>query len=114
MNLQDQVKLHKELSKKIEELESLKKDLGIAIMQQMTDNALRLPGFIIRRYNRICIKTTIEQARAFSAVKLEEIIDKDKIKALYKNGQSIDGVSEIQYIQISSTADDKMTREELD
>lgn len=104
MNLQDQVRLHKELSKKIEELESLKKELSLAIMQQMTNKTLSLPGFIVRRYNRLCIKVTIEEARALNAVKLEETVDKDKIKALHNNGQPISGVSEIQYIQISSTS----------
>jgi len=104
MNLQDQVKLHKELSKRIDELESQKRDLGLAIMQQMTDRTLTLPGVVVRRCNRLSIKLTIEQARALGAVKLEETVDKDKIKALYNDGQPISGVSEIQFIQIFSTA----------
>lgn len=102
MDLQDQVRLHKELSRKIEELESQKKDLSSAIMQQMTAKTIHLPGFIVRCCNRISIKLTVEQARFLNAVKLEETVDKDKIKALYNNGQRINGVSEIQYIQISS------------
>lgn len=101
MNLQEQVKLHKELSKKIEELEGQKKTLGSAIMKQMTSKTMTFPGFVVRQFNRLSIKLTIEQARAFSAIKLEETVDKDKIKALYNNGQLIDGVSEIQYIQVS-------------
>ena len=101
-DLQDQVRLHKELSKKIEELESQKKDLGAAIMQQMTDKLMVLPGFVVRRCNRLTIKLTIDQARALSAIKLEETVDKEKIKALYHSGQSISGVSEIQYIQIAT------------
>jgi phage regulator Rha-like protein len=105
MNLQDQVKLHKELAKKIEELESQKKDLSIAIMKQMTGKTLSLPGFLVRRFNRLCIKLTIEQARTLNAIKLEETIDKDRVKDMYNKGQSIDGVSEIQYIQISVLQD---------
>lgn len=101
MNLHEQVKLHKELSKKIEELEEQKKALSLAIMQQMQDKVLLLDNFIVRRYNRLSIKTSIEEARAFNAVKLEETVDKDKIKALYNNGHPISGVSEIQYIQVS-------------
>jgi hypothetical protein len=103
MNLQDQVRLHKELSLKIEEMESQKKDLSLAIMQQMTTKTLYLPGFVVKSCNRVSIKLTIEEARSLNAVKLEETVDKDKIKALYHNGQSINGVSEIQYIQISCT-----------
>ena len=104
MNLQDQVKLHKEISKKIEELESQKKELGLAIMQQMTNKTVNLPGFVVKLCKRLSIKLTIEEARALSAVKMEEIVDRDKIKVLYNKGHSINGVSEIQYIQISSTA----------
>lgn len=100
-NLQDQVKLHKELSKKIEELESQKKKLADTIMQQMITKTVSFPGFIVRRCNRISIKLTVEEARSLNAVKWEESVDKDKIKVLYNNGQSILGVSEIHYIQIS-------------
>lgn len=106
MHLQDQVKLHKELSKKIDELEFQKKELGLAIMRQMTTKKLTLPGYVVRRYNRLSIKLTIDEARALNAVKLEESVDKEKIKALHDNGQRINGVNEIEYIQISSTITD--------
>lgn len=106
MNLEEQVRLHKELSKKIDELESQKKDLGIAILQQMSDKTLKFPGLIVRRIDRLSIKLTIEQARALNAIKLEESVDKDKIKVLYNSGQTIDGVCELQYIQITSTPND--------
>lgn len=102
MDLNDQIKLHKELSKKIEEMENQRKALGLAIMQQMQSKILRLDGFIVRRCSRLSIKISIEQARSLNAIKLEESIDKDKIKTLYNNGQSIQGVNEIEYIQISS------------
>jgi hypothetical protein len=105
MNLQDQVRLHKELSKKIEELELQKKALGVAILQQMIAKTLSFPGLVVRRCNRLSIKLTVEEARSLNAVKWEEIVDKDKIKALYNNGHSIEGVSEIEYIQISATTE---------
>ena len=79
MRLEDQVKLHKELSKKIDELEAQKKELGLAIMQQMTSKVISLPGFVVRRYSRLSFKLTIEQARSLNATKIEETIDKDKI-----------------------------------
>lgn len=103
MNLQDQVKLHKEISKKIEELESQKKELGFAIMQQMSSKTVNLPGFVVKLCKRLSIKLTIEEARALNAIRTEEVVDREKIKALYNNGHSINGVNEIQYIQISST-----------
>ena len=102
MHLHDQIKLHKEISKKIEELESQKKALSIAIMEQMTDKTISLPGYIVRRYNKLSIKLTLEQARALNAIKFEEAIDKEKIKTLYKNGHPINGVNEIHYIHIAT------------
>ena len=103
MNLQELVRLHKELSKKIEELEAQRKELGLAILQQMSATVINLPGFVVRRCNRLSIKLTIEEARALNAIKIEETVDKDKIKALHKNGHLMTGVSEIQYVQITSS-----------
>lgn len=101
MSLEDQIRLHKELSQNIEELELQKKELGLAILQQMTEKTLSVPGYIVRRCQRLSIKLTIEEARLLNAVKMEETVDKDKIKDLYNNGESVQGVSEIEYIQIS-------------
>jgi hypothetical protein len=106
MNLEDQVKLHKEISKKIDELESQKKELGLAIMQQMTSKAMSIPGFLVKLCSRLSIKLTIEEARELSAIKMSETVDKDKIKFLYNNGHCINGVNEIQYIQVSSITKD--------
>lgn len=103
MTLQNQVELHKALSKKIEELEAQKKELGLAIMKQMTSKTVTLPGFVVRHCSRLSIKLTIDEARSLNAVKLEEAVDKDKLKALHNNGHHINGISEIHYIQISNT-----------
>jgi hypothetical protein len=100
MTLQDQIRLHKELSKKIEEMEEQKRQLGIAILQQMQSKTLQVPGFFVRHCSRLSIKLTLEEARSFNAIKLEETVDKDKVKALYNGGNNIDGVSEIHYIQV--------------
>lgn len=107
MNLEEQIKLHKELSQKIEELEQQKKVLGSTILQQMQDKTLRVGGFLVRKYNRLSIKLTVEEARAFEATKMEEAVDKDKIKALYHKGNPIPGVTQIEYIQISLREEDK-------
>ena len=101
MSLLEQIRLHKEISQKIEELEEQKKALGSSILNQMSGSSLKVPGFLVKRFNRLTIAVSIEEARAFQAVKLEEAVDKEKIKALYKNGQPIAGVREISYIQIS-------------
>lgn len=100
MDLQHLIKQHKELSKKIEEMEEQKRALGAAIMQQMNNKTLQVPGYFVRLCNRLSIKLTIDEARYLNAVKMEEVVDKDKIKDLYNSGKPINGVSEIRYIQI--------------
>jgi len=69
--------------------------------QQMQSRTLQVPGFLVRCCGRLSLKLSIEEARSLDAVKLEEAVDKDKVKALYNNGQFIAGVSKIHYIQIS-------------
>lgn len=101
MNLEEKIKLHRDLSNKINEMEEQKKSLGLAIMQEMQSKTLRLGGCLVRCCSRLSIKLSIEEARSLNAVKLEETVDKDKIKTLYNQGLSINGVNEIHYIQIS-------------
>jgi len=104
MNLEDQIKLYKDLSQKIEEMEEQKKALSHTIMQAMQGRTLKLAGYLVRCCSRLNIKVTLDEARILNAVKLEEIVDKEKIKALCKDGQLINGVSEIKYIQISTSS----------
>jgi hypothetical protein len=102
MNLEDQVRLYKALSQQIEEMEEKKRALSLTIMQAMQEKTLKLSGFVVRCCSRLNIKVTLDEARSLNAVKLEEMVDKDKIKALCKDGQLINGVTEIKYIQVSS------------
>ncbi len=101
MDLEQQLKTYREIGKQIQELEQQKKMLGISIMQQMQDKTMRVADYLVRRYSRISINLSIEEARVLDATKIEEIIDKDKIKVLYQQGKPMNGVSETQYIQIS-------------
>ncbi len=101
MDFQEQVKRHKEISLQIEELEKEKKALGTAIMNQMQGKTARVSDYLVRRMQRISISTSIEDARILNATKMEETVDKDKIKALYQQGHPVQGVSEVHYIQIS-------------
>jgi len=102
MNLEEQIKVYKEIGGKIEELEQQKKALGVTIMEQMSDKTLRTVDYLVRRYSRLSIKLSLEEARLLSATKMEETVDKDKIKILYQQGQPIQGVSETHFIQVSS------------
>ena len=99
MEIEEKIRLHKELSKKIHELEEQKKAIGLEIMEKMESKTLEVPGYLVRKYSRLFIKTTLDEARVLDAIKLEEVVDKDKIKTLYLAGQ-VNGISEIQYIQV--------------
>lgn len=101
MDFQDQVRRHKELSLQIEELEKEKKALGMTIMDQMQGKTARVSDYLVKRMQRLSISTTIEDARQLNATKMEEAVDKDKIKSLYQQGHPVQGVSEVHYIQIS-------------
>lgn len=101
MNLEEQIRLHKEISQKIEELEEQKRTLSQSIMQAMPGKNLQLGGYVVKRFSRLSISMTPDQARSLNAVKFEEVIDKEKIKMLYKSGHPITGVKEVAYIQIS-------------
>jgi hypothetical protein len=95
------IKLHKEISLKIDELEQKKKELGLSIMQRMVSPVLQVPGYRVKRFNRLSISVSVDIARMLNAVKMEEVVDKDKIKEIYRNGQPVQGVTEVNYIQIS-------------
>lgn len=101
MNLEEQIRLHKQLSKQIDELEEKKKTLGAQILQQMTQKVLKVPGFIVKRCSRLSYSISVDEARQYDAVKIEETVDKMKLKTLYHQGQPIQGIQEINYIQIS-------------
>ena len=101
MNLEEQIKTYRELGDKIEELELQRKALGVGILQQMQEKTLKLGGFVVRSCKRLSIKLSIEEARIFDATKMEEVVDKVRIKALYEQGEPVPGVSTIEYIQVS-------------
>lgn len=101
MNLEEQVKQHKELSRQIADLEAKRKILGVDILQQMTSKVLDISNFIVRHHNRLSISVSMEEARKYEAVKMEEVIDKAKLKALYNEGQPIVGITEINFVQIT-------------
>lgn len=102
MNFEEQVKAHKELSRKIEELEEKKKALGIAIMEQMEGKSQKVADYLVRRFMRLSFKVSIEEARKLNATKMEETVDREKLKMLYNQNYPVEGVSEVHFIQISS------------
>ena len=101
--IENKVAAYKELGQKIEELEEQKKKLVEEILTLMPQEAqsLRVAHFQVKRIVRLSIKTTLEEAKVWDAIKLEQVLDKQKIKKLFASGQPIPNVSEYQYIQVS-------------
>ena len=103
MSMEDKVRAYRALGDKIEELEAQKKALVQEILQAMPSDqkVLRVAEYQVRRIMRLSIRTSLEDAKLLGAVKIEEVIDRDKIKELYRINQTPPGVSEFEYIQVS-------------
>lgn len=101
MSLEEQIQAYKELSLYITALESQKKELSNVILEQMSEKTLSIAGYIVRRYDRLSIKTSLEEARQLDATKMEEVLDRDKLKKLHQSGQVIPGVAPAPFIQVS-------------
>ena len=103
MSIEDKVRAYKALGDKIEELEAQKKALAQEILQEMPreNNVLRVAEYQVRRVMRLSIRTSLEDAKLIGAVRVEEVVDRDKIKELYRLKQTPPDVSEIEYIQVS-------------
>jgi len=100
MDLEEQIKSYYEIGKKLDELQEQKKALSASIIEQMTDKSIKIGDYMVRRYRRLSIQLSIDEARSIDAVKMEEAIDRDKIKTLHQQGMPISGVSESYYIHI--------------
>lgn len=101
MLLEESILLYRELAQKIAELEQQKQKLGREILAQMESKTLSVAGCTVRRYDRLSIKTSVEEARKFHATKMEEVLDKERLKVLHETGEPISGISLIQWIQVS-------------
>ena len=103
MSLEELVQIYKELALQIAELELKKKGLGLAILEQMSGKTASVAGYTVRRYDRLSIKTSLEEARELGATKMEEVLDKDVLKKLHELGHPVPGISPISFIQVSSS-----------
>ena len=101
MSLEETLLLYRKLVSQIAELEQKKQELRRDILAQMPSKTLSTAGHTVRCYDRLSIKTPIEEARRLQATKMEEVLDKDKLKALYQMGEPISGISLIQFLHVS-------------
>jgi hypothetical protein len=101
MTLEEQVRRHKEISRLLDDLEAEKKALGEVILSAMSEKKMNLGPYLVKKCSRVSISSTIEEARNLNATKMEEVVDKDKLKQLYSTGESVPGIKETVYIQIT-------------
>jgi hypothetical protein len=104
MLIEDLVKEYKELSAQITALEEKRKAIGKKILPLMPAKKYQVDQWVVRIQSRLSIKTTIEEAKQLGLSKLEEVVDKDKIKELVALGHAIPNVSMFEYVTVSSSA----------
>ena len=110
MTLEDKIAVYKELGKKIDELEQQKKELVAEILQLIPKESktLQVANYCVKRVSRLSIRTSLENAKLFNAVKMQEVVDKNQLKKLYEQGQQIPDVTEYEYIQVSSLTNEAL------
>ncbi len=96
---------HREISDRVRELEARKKELTKELLTLLPkeQKKVQTTHFFVSRYQRLSIKTSLEEAYTCDAVKIEKVVDKDRIKFLYKAGTPVPGVSTSEYIVVSRT-----------
>jgi hypothetical protein len=106
MSLETKIAKYAELRQQIEELENQKKALTCEILELFPQekSTVSIPGYRVKRASLLSIKTSLESAKQFGAVKMKEVIDKEKIKKLYIEGHNPPDVSEIHFIQVYADA----------
>lgn len=60
MSIAEQIQIYKELVRKIAEMDKLRKELSLAILQQMSEKTLSISGYTVRHYDRLSIKVSLE------------------------------------------------------
>ena len=107
ISLEALIQVYKEMTQRIAKMEEERKEIGRAILQQMTTKSLSIAGYIVRSCERLNIHTELEKAREWGATRMEEVIDKAKLKQLYQAGCEIPGISISQFIQVSIKSPDE-------
>lgn len=104
MELEHKIAKYKELGQQIAELEKQKKTVVAEILHCIPKEmkSIQVAGNSVKRVRRLSIRTSLETAKLFEAVKMQEVVDKAKIKRLYEQGEAIPDVTEFEYIQVSS------------
>lgn len=71
-----------------------KQELKEEILAAMSADAVETAEYKAMRKRKIAVRTTLDEARAVSAVKTVEVVDRKKCKELYLSGVAVAGVEE--------------------
>lgn len=98
----EKIQRYKEIQQQIESLEEAKKALVAEVLEMMPKELARVEvsGYIVKRVNRLSVRMSVEQAEELGVAKMEKVVDRQKIKDFFYQGQCLPGVSEISYIQV--------------
>ena len=102
--LEDKVRIYKELAKQEADINEKRKKIGAEISQMFSKDTktLYVAEYKVQRTIRLLIKTSLAEARAIGATRQEEIVDKKEIKRLLELGYIIPNVERYETIMISN------------
>ncbi len=100
--LEEKILRYKQIQEQVKKLEEEKQHVYKEILQSFPQEETEIfsERYRVKRYSRMTIKTTVEEARVFQATRIEEIIDKEKIKELVQSGILVPNVTEASYFFI--------------
>lgn len=107
MSLESKIAKYVELRRQIEELENQKKALVSEVLEILPQetSTVSIPGYRVKRASLLSIKTSLENAKQLGAIKMKEVVDREKIKKLYMEGHNPPDVSEVHFIQVYTDAE---------
>lgn len=102
MDLAEKIAVYRQLIEQIEMLDQQKQKISQEILAEMSDKKFETAEFKAIRYQRLSMRPSLELARQLDATKMEEQIDKEKIKQLFHAGIPIEGVEMRAYLVVSA------------
>jgi hypothetical protein len=102
VSLEEKIVKYVQIQEQIKALEEVKQQIYQEILGSfhLDSQEIFSESYRVKRHFRINIKTTVEEARPFQAIKTEEVVDKDKIKELLHSGVLVPNVTETSYFFI--------------
>lgn len=99
--LEEKVQAYRALTQQIAALEAEKKKLGEEIIALIPGKCVQLAGCKVWHMQRLNFKTSLEVAKELGATKMQEVLDKKRLKELLEDGHDIPDVSTLHYVQIT-------------